>query len=365
MTSEFGSVRRLPSGKYQARYRLPSGEPRSAGTHVTRAAAQKRLAEIEVDLRRGEHWDGRKGQLRFRDFMEIYMEHRSRSVTAGELANNRSYLSVHLLPVFGHMKMAYIDEEVIDRWYAEQRPSETRRNVYGFLRRAFKSAVKWKYVRHSPCNVMDQNKWIAPARPTWSYQDFKTVLEFVPESVTLGGVRRTVPTYYKEAFEVMFAAHLRLGELVALNAGDYDRGQKLLLVERQITARGSVTATKSGTVKKIRPLSPGISAIENLPPRIGAAPLIPGVTGSRVSRSTLQKVWRRAVEAAGLENYHLHDIRHVGLSLVAETKAPLKDIMNRGGHSSPQSAMRYQHTNQDRDRKLAEETDRMLSAEGF
>lgn len=39
------------------------------------------LDAIEVDIRRGEHWDGRKGKTKFRDFMIDYMELRSRSAT--------------------------------------------------------------------------------------------------------------------------------------------------------------------------------------------------------------------------------------------------------------------------------------------
>lgn len=157
-TKKFGNTRVLKSEKVQARYYLPTGEQVTAGTFDTVEQAQDRLDEIEVDLRRGAHWDGRKGKTKFRDFMVEYMGLREKLVTPGEFVNNRSYLKVHLLPAFGHLPMEHLDEETIDRWFAAQPPTETRRNVYAFLRRSMRFAVKWKYLRTSPCNVLDPSR---------------------------------------------------------------------------------------------------------------------------------------------------------------------------------------------------------------
>jgi len=357
---KFGNIRPLKSGRFQARYRLPNGEQVSAGAFDSEPLAQERLDEIEVDLRRGVHWDARKGKTKFRDFMAEFMSHRERTVSSGEFANNRSYLKVHLLPVFGNLRMEDVDEEVVDKWFAAQAATETRRNVYGFLRRAMKYAVKWKYIRVSPCNVFEPNKGVSVPRPTWSYSDFNHVLQFVPDSIRLNRAALPSPVYYREALQIMFAAHLRLGELVGLNAGDYDRKAALLTVERQLTARGEITDTKTGSRKTIQPLSVGVSALERLPKGIGSAPLIPGARVQRLPRCSLQRTWSRAVYEAGLENLHIHDIRHIGLTLVAASGAPMKDVMARGGHASLQAAARYQHTDADRDRKVAEDVDRLL-----
>ena len=94
---KFGNIRVLKSGRVEAWYYLPTGEQVPAGTFETVEQAQDRLDEIEVDLRRGAHWDGRKGRTKFRDFMVEYMDLREKLVTPGEFVNNRSYLSAHLL----------------------------------------------------------------------------------------------------------------------------------------------------------------------------------------------------------------------------------------------------------------------------
>lgn len=359
---KFGNIRILNSGKAQARYYLPNKVQVTAGTFDSEEQARDRLDEIEVDLRRGDHWDGRKGKTKFRDFMVEYMEHREKLVTPGELVNNRSYLRVHLLPAFGHLPMEHLDEETIDRWFAAQPPAETRRNVYTFLRRSMRFAVKWKYLRTSPCNVLDPGKGMNTPRPTWTIEDFAAVLRHVPQYVRVNNAESPTRVYYREALEIMFSAHLRLGELIALNANDYVRKTNLITVERQVTGLGLTTDTKTGQHKTIHLLSTGVAALDRLPARIGAAALIPGARSERMPRISLQRAWARAVEEAGLSNFHIHDIRHIGLSLIAETGVPMKDVMTRGGHISPQSAMRYQHTGADRDRAAVEAADRLLGS---
>ena len=61
---KFGTIDRLPSEMYRARYRLRTGEQVSAGTFATEELAQQRLDEIEVDLRGGEHWDDRRSKVK-------------------------------------------------------------------------------------------------------------------------------------------------------------------------------------------------------------------------------------------------------------------------------------------------------------
>ena len=359
-TKKFGNIRVLASGKVQARYYLPTGEQVTAGTFDTEHQAQNRLDEIEVDLRRGSHWDGRKGKTKFRDFMVKYMEDRKMEVTPGELANNRSYLKVHLLPAFGHLRMEELDSETIGHWFAAQPPTQTRRNVYAFLRYSMTYAVDWEYIRASPCKVRKPSKGMDASRPTWTREDLENVLLYIPEYVRVNNGASPTRVFYREALEILFSAHLRLGELIALNVNDYSRRTKLLTVERQVTGLGLTTDTKTGVHKTIHLLAPGIAAIDRLPARIGATALIPGARGERMPRISLQRAWARAVRDAGFSNFHIHDIRHIGLSLITESGADLKEVMVRGGHKSVAAAMRYQHSGLDRDRAAAEAADRLL-----
>ena len=54
--------------------------------------------------------------------------------------------------------------------------------------------------------------------------------------------------------------------------------------------------------------------------------------------------WRDAREQIGLPNLHLHDLRHTGNTLAAQSGASLRDLMTTMGHDSPAAAVIYQHS---------------------
>src|SRR5215213_1669096 len=61
---QFGTIRELPSGRYQARY-WHLGEHVSAGTtFATKTEARRWLSSVETDLQRGDHIDPRAGSER-------------------------------------------------------------------------------------------------------------------------------------------------------------------------------------------------------------------------------------------------------------------------------------------------------------
>jgi integrase len=81
--------------------------------------------------------------------------------------------------------------------------------------------------------------------------------------------------------------------------------------------------------------------------------LFPGEADRPISPRTLDRVWKLAREAIGRTDLRLHDVRHSGLTWAAIAGASTAELMHRGGHSSPQAALRYQHATMDRDRGLA------------
>lgn len=95
-------------------------------------------------------------------------------------------------------------------------------------------------------------------------------------------------------------------------------------------------------------MSNGRAALDAyLGPR-SAGPMFYGTTGrTRLPRATLRKAWNAACADAGVQEFHLHDLRHVSLSLAAQSGLSLASIKERGGHASLTAAMRYQHVTDD------------------
>jgi integrase len=68
---------------------------------------------------------------------------------------------------------------------------------------------------------------------------------------------------------------------------------------------------------------------------------------------------------AGLDpRTHLHDLRHAGLTLAAQSGATMKELMAIAGHSSPRAALIYQHAATDRAATVAAALSERLSQPG-
>jgi integrase len=91
-----------------------------------------------------------------------------------------------------------------------------------------------------------------------------------------------------------------------------------------------------------------------------------GANGGQLRRSNFSKTWARAraLAKAGLpSDLHVHDLRHTGNMLTAESGASLAELMRRMGHSSTRAAQIYLHAREERERQLATTIDRMARRE--
>jgi integrase len=125
---------------------------------------------------------------------------------------------------------------------------------------------------------------------------------------------------------VMYSAALRLGELCGLNRGDYEVVSGRFFVQRQDSGIGgrTLTQTKTGTTKRVTLMEVGRTALDThvrAHPMLPDAPMFTGPRGGRIAPGTIRRAWNSACVATGVENFHLHDIRHIALTDYARTGA--------------------------------------------
>lgn len=111
----FGSIRQRASGRYQARYRGPDGKLRSAPhTFARKSDAARWLTLKEAEITRGDWIDPDAAKVPFTDYAEQWINDRVLKARTQELY--RGLLRNHLLPAFGHLTIADIDEPAVRRW---------------------------------------------------------------------------------------------------------------------------------------------------------------------------------------------------------------------------------------------------------
>jgi hypothetical protein len=115
----FGNIRKLPSGRFQARYRGPAGRMRSAPTTFERKSdASRWLTFKEAEITRGDWIAPELAKEPFGQYAQRWMSDRVLKIRTEELY--RGPLRSHLLPTFNAVSLGDIDEAAVRRWRKER-----------------------------------------------------------------------------------------------------------------------------------------------------------------------------------------------------------------------------------------------------
>lgn len=349
----FGNIRRLPSGRWQARYVDPRGRTHNGPvTFDTMGDAQSFLATVRADLVRGQWRPPRQSAApTFADYARPWLD--DRPLRPRTRAGYSALLDRFLLPAFGPLPLPEITPERVRRWYAELGPSRPtqRAHAYSLLRTILASAVRDQVLAANPCHI----------RGAGSARRVHRVEPATLEE--LATLTAAMPPKYRVMVLLASWCGLRFGEVSELRRADIDLRNKVVRVrravaraERQVTVGAPKTAAGSRDVA----IPPHLMAAvrghlsEHTGPDNGDL-LFPAADGtSHLATSTLYQVFWRARDAAGRPDLRFHDLRHTGAVLAASTGATLAELMGRLGHSTPAAALRYQHAAKGRDRQIAD-----------
>jgi integrase/recombinase XerD len=173
-----------------------------------------------------------------------------------------------------------------------------------------------------------------------------------PPADTLRGLRD------RAMLSMMYAAGLRVSELVSLTLGDVDR------------ARGIVSAYGKGKKRRLVPL--GEVALEHLEAYLsareaaaaehaarwgasaGKAPgfLFPSPRGGKLTRQAFWKIVGRTARAAGIRGHvHPHQLRHSFATHLLAGGADLRSVQTLLGHANVITTEIYTHVSQERVRQ--------------
>jgi integrase len=343
-----GSVRQLPSGRWQARYREHDHALQSAPfTFDTKLDASAWLADYVEGAVVTDH---RRPDPTLTEYAATWLD--SRELKPRTRAHYRNLLDNVIEPTLGGLRLTRLSPDKVRAWYSHLDPSTPtlRAHAYGLLRTIYATAFADELVAANPCRIRGAGS---------SKTRHQTTVATLPELTIMV---EAMPARYRAMVLLAAWCALRFGELAELRRGDVDVEGRLVRVRRGVARVGGVVFIgdpKSDAGRRDVSIPPHLmpALVAHMEQHVGAAPgalLFPARHGGTMAPSSLQKVWYPARAAAGRPDLRFHDLRHTGGTLAAATGATLADLMSRLGHSTPAAAMIYQHAVAGRDRDIAD-----------
>jgi integrase len=308
----FGRVRKLPSGRWQARYRAPDGQDhRAPETFTTKTAADRWLAALETDLMRGQWIDPRAGAVLLSTYAETWLAGRADlKVRTQELY--RWLLGKYVVPQLGHLRLEELTPSTVRAWHAtllrDGSPTPTRQ-AYALLRAMLNTAVSDELLLRNPCLVRGAGVARSGERTTATLAQVEALAE-------------AVPPRYRMLILLAAWSGARWGELVALSRDRLDLERGTMRIDRQY-----VELEDNSLVLDTPKTAAGIRTV-HIPPHLlpdlrahledhRNHPTLVFTTGlgGPLSRGGFRSTWVKAREHAGLPDFRFHDLRHTGNTL--------------------------------------------------
>jgi integrase len=355
---EFGNVRRLRSGRWQARYLGPDGILRPAPeTFERKREATDWLAAKATDMAKGEWRDPEAGRQLLTDYAARWIKERP-GLRPRTVELYDGLLRRHIEPYFAGITLEMVDNRpaAIRAWrgglLAAGVSVSVSAKAYRLLRAVLHTAVDDEVIRRNPCRIKGADKEHAAERPT-----------LTPAQVA--ELARRVPARFSTLVLLATYTSLRWGELAALRREDVDLDAATVRVERtQVEVAGHVTEgrPKSAAGRRVVAFPPALVPLvrRHLDEYAGEGPaalVFTGPKGARLRRNNFGKLvgWPAAVAAVGVPGLHFHDLRHTGNTLAAKVPGTtLRDLMGRMGHDSTRAALIYLHGSPASDRAIAD-----------
>lgn len=359
---DFGSVRKLPSGRYQARYQVPGAERSitAPDTFRTKAEATAWLAK-----QRGLIGDGKVNPTAvvttFGEFGRRWLEQRDLKESTRTLYT-RQFVNA-LEPAWGDIRLIDIKPATVSAWYGALLPDRRteRAHVYALFRTMLNTAWRQTLIESNPCRVEGagsvgrRSKNIRPA-----------------SLAELEALTNAVDAQYQPMILLGAWCALRFGEVTELRRADLDPDTGVVRVRRGVTWLTGVPVvdtpkTEAGARDIAIPphLLPVLT--DHMWERVGGRPdalLFPDARDAslQLSPHRFRGPFARAKLDAGRPDLSFHALRHTGAVLAAASGATVAELMARLGHTTPAMAMRYQHAAADRDRVIADALSRLACA---
>ena len=221
----FGTMRQLPSGQWQARYRGPDGLMRPADTTFrTKTDAEVWLTCKEAEILNGEWIDPDAGKVLLADYGTTWIDERP-NLRPKTIRLYRYLLRGHIAPHFESKTIGEIKDAHVRSWRKKLLDSGvsmvTTAKAYRLLKAILNTAVDDGIIRRNPCRIKGAGQEQSAERPVLNIAEVYALAEAIDQR-------------YRALVLLGTFASLRWAELAALRPRDIDLAACTIRVERQL-----------------------------------------------------------------------------------------------------------------------------------
>lgn len=322
------------SGKksYFQRYHDPNGRQRQvtiagysdAKFEDARKAAQRIRSEAVLGGDPAAKKEKVKAVFLYRELAEMHLAH---AASHHRSDGSQRILKNHVIPRFGKLRLDEIKQQDITRWLAEKRqggmaPASIAK-IRTTLSKSFELARQWELfdgnpTRHCPKEAYNN------ARERYLTSDEANALRLACECSTNPRLAPIVG--------LLLLTGARKSELLKAKWSDID------LEKRTWT----LNMTKNGRGRHV-PLSQAAMDIIGQLPRYDGCPWLLANPLTMLPFTDIKRSFMEARKKAGLDDVHIHDLRHSYASALVNAGVDLYQIGTLLGHRNVASTQRYAH----------------------
>ncbi len=360
--SSWGTIRRLPSKKYQASYLGPDKKRHNAPTtFTTKTQARLWLDEQRLSIEKGT-WAQKQVPQSPPEIFKSYAERHIKLQTnaQGQLLRKNTQdtymrlLGLHLTE-FHDQPLNKISKRQIDEWWQKKvrtGKATTASKAYKLLHSVLKRAVADGLIPENPCKIRG-----AHSLTTGKGKEIPTPHE-------VAQLIKTIDEKYKLLVILMSYGGLRFSEATALTKKDlkviHKAGKKHIEVQvtKAVTESNgifTVSDPKSKASKRTIALPAKLNLlVAELVMAVKATSpnqlLIPAPKGGYLRNSVFRKALAAACKKAGIFRIRIsaHCFRHFAATTFLEAGASIADLQKWLGDNTQSAALGYVHATKDK-----------------
>jgi len=345
----FGTIRKLPSGRWQALHAYGGRQIAAPDTFTAKADASAWLSAEETAIRGGTWVDPTVGRMKVNDLIDAWLASDA-TKRASSLARDRSVMDNFVRPAIGTKQVAAVTrvdiQSLVDAWSTNHAPSSVGR-MYSAMRAVFTYAEENDIRPRTPCRSIRLPKVELVERPHLAADELQRVAQALgPDHAPM--------------MWLGVVGGLRWGEAAGLTVDNVDLATGTIHVRQQLGRDHKLGPPKSSAGRRSVSIPQWlvddlVALLARRAPASTDAFVFTTPLGQALDYSRWRsRIWGPACATAGLPNLCFHDLRSMAATLLVTSGVDVRTAATRMGHGANVMLGIYARATAEADRRAAD-----------